>query len=230
MDTGYFLNKRTVFIRNFYTQSAACFGETKRQIELSLPPFDDPPYSEDSEPPFLEQWLDAESGRDIVAMTCVSLLSDTLKLYFETLKARVIGFEFADSEKKAFREGFVKAHLGALSGILETDWSDCPADLGVIEQVVLARNRWQHGTNLAWLGSSHDSSTLAKYPRPFFVTEEEGRIWNESGGDPGSLLAPRLVITAESLFAAIEHVEKLVAYIEGRLDKVWEWRRGRAES
>jgi hypothetical protein len=142
---------------------------------------------------------------------------------------RVIGYDFAEPQKKVFSEGFVNAHLGALSGILRTDWSDCPADLGVIEQVVLARNRGQHGTNLTWVGSSHDSNTLAKYPKPFFVSEEEGRIWSESGGDPSSLLAPRLVITGKSLFAAVEQVEKLVAYIEGRMDKAWEWRRGGAE-
>jgi hypothetical protein len=54
---------------------------------------------------------------DVVAMTCVSLLSDTLKLYFEALRVRVVGFDFGGRREEAFRQGFVKAHLGALGGI-----------------------------------------------------------------------------------------------------------------
>jgi hypothetical protein len=231
MDVGYFLNKRTAFIRRFYAESASRFEEIKRQIELSLPPFDDPPDSEDPEPPFLEQWLDADSARDIAAMTCVSLLSDTLKLYFEALRVRVIGFNFGGRRDEAFRDGFVRAYLGALGEILQTDWSDCPADVGVIEQMVLARNRGQHGTSLTSIVANHDTKTLAKYPKPLFVSPEESRVWSESGGNPDSLLVPRIVITKESLFTAIEQVERLAAFIEGRMDKAWEWRRrdGRKE-
>jgi hypothetical protein len=161
---------------------------------------------------------------DVVAMTCVSLLSDTLKLYFEALRVRVIGFNFAGRREEVFREGFVRARLGALGGILETDWSDCPADLGVIEQVVLARNRGQHGASLSWIGADHDNRRLAKYPKPFFVSPEESRVWNENGGDPNSLLAPQIVITKESLFAAIEQVEKLAAFIDSRMNTAWDWR------
>ena len=53
----------------------------KRQIEQEEPPFDDPPYSEDPEPAFLEEWLEAETSIQIVGLACVSLLADTLKLY-----------------------------------------------------------------------------------------------------------------------------------------------------
>jgi hypothetical protein len=118
----------------------------------------------------------------------------------------------------------VKAYLEVLGGILETDWSDCHADVSVIEQVVLARNRGQHGTSLTWIGAGHDTKALAKYPKPFFVSPEESWIWNEHGGDTSSPLAQWVVITAESLFAAIEQVEKLAAFIESRMDKAWDWR------
>jgi hypothetical protein len=50
------------------------------------------------------------------------------------------------------------------------------------------------------------------------VSPEESRAWNESRGDPSSLLAPQIVITRESLFAAIEQVERLAAFIESKMD------------
>jgi hypothetical protein len=141
VDVVYFLKERTNFIRFYYDQCVVPFAKIKHQIDNELPPFDDPPYSEDPEPRYLDKWMDADTGIQIVGLSCVSLLSDSLKLYFGSLQHRVIGFRFCDeeSEKKAFKKGFVAAYTGILGYILDTDWSDCPADLKIIEQVVLAR-------------------------------------------------------------------------------------------
>jgi len=190
MDATYFLKKRTKFIRYLYTEGTRPFGEIQRQIENSLPPYDDPPYSEDAEPPYLEDWMDAATARDVQAMACLSLLSDTLKLYFETLRSRVIGFDFSEPQKDVFRDGLVPAYRSVLGKILETDWRDCPAYLALIEQVVLARNRSQHGGSLSSLDVTHDAKTLTKHPRPFFVSENEYRTWVASGGRPDSGLTP----------------------------------------
>jgi len=223
MDATYFLKNRTEFIRKFYAQGVKPFGGIKHAIENELPPYDNPPYSEDPEPAFLAEWLDADAAIKVLGLSCVSLLSDTMKLYFQTLQRRVIGFSFRD-EKTAFKRGFVDAYLGVLGHILETDWTDCPVNVAVIEQVVLARNRGQHGTSLMSLSVTHDEKTLEKYPNPFFVSEDERRIWTESGADPRSILAPSIEITSDALFAAIEHVEKLADWIDSRLDKAWAWR------
>jgi hypothetical protein len=223
VDATCFLKNRTALIRSFYTEGAKPFDGIKHAIENDLPPFDSPPYSEDPEPAFLADWLNADTAIKLLGLSCVSLLSDTLKLYFQTLQSRVIGFSFKD-ERTAFKRGFVDAYLGVLGGILETDWSDCPADVAVIEQVVLARNRGQHGGSLTSFDVTHDETTLEKYPRPFFMGEEELRIWTESGADPSAFLAPSVEITSEALFAAIAHVDKLAEWIDGRLDKAWAWR------
>src|SRR5437588_360489 len=166
MDATYFLKRRTRFIRYLYTEGAKPFTEIQQRIENSLPPYDDPPYGEDPEPPYLEDWMEAGTARDVLAMSCLSLLSDTLKLYFETLRSRVIGFSFTQPEK-IFRDGFVAAYKAVLGEILDTDWRDCPADLALIEQVALARNRGQHGSSLLSLDVTHDAKTLTKHPRPF---------------------------------------------------------------
>jgi hypothetical protein len=121
MDAAYFLKNRTAFIRFFYDEGAKAFADVKRKIEHELPPYDCPTYSESGEPAFLDEWMDAEAALDVLGLACISLLSDSLKLYFQTLRDRVIGFSFRN-EKAAFRQGFPAAYLSALGEILETDW------------------------------------------------------------------------------------------------------------
>lgn len=229
MDVVYFLKKRTSFIRSYYDRCVSPFAEIKHQIENEMAPFDDPPYSEDPEPPYLEEWIDADTGIQIVGLSCISLLSDSLKLYFVSLQHRVIGFKFSDEEnKQAFKKGYFAAYMGALGYILDTDWSDCPADIGIIEQVVLARNRGQHGGDLTSFYVSYDHHTLDKHPRPFFVNEQERKSWMEDDrATASSFLMPSVEVTRETLFTAIEHIEKLADWIEGRMDKAANWRTGR---
>lgn len=200
------------------------FLDIQHNIEKGLPPFNDPPYSEDPEPPFLEEWINAATGINVVGQSCVSLLSDSLKLYFSTLQTRVIGFVLSDAEKPATKgQGFVALSLGK---ILDTDWTDCPARFDVIEQVVLARNRSQHGSSLISHQLRHDPDTSRKHPLPlFFASDQELQEWRESQRDEDSYFAPMLEITKDKLFEASYEVEKLANCIEGRIDEAWEWRR-----
>lgn len=82
MDADYFLKQRTAFISFFYDESTRAFSAICVKIENSESPFDDPPYSEDPEPPFLREWMDAKTAIEIVRQSCVGLLSDSLKLFF----------------------------------------------------------------------------------------------------------------------------------------------------
>ena len=63
MDVLFFLKERTKFIRYFYETAGEPFRETIRKIEADEAPFDDPPYSEDGEPPFLEEWTEADEEK-----------------------------------------------------------------------------------------------------------------------------------------------------------------------
>jgi hypothetical protein len=225
MDAAYFLKERTRFVRFYYDASAAGFAEVKRQIELELPPYDNPPYSEDPEPPFLEEWLDAESALEVLGLSCVSLLSDSLKLYFNTLQKKNIGFSFDANEKVALKQGFPAAYRMALGAILNTDWSDCPADFAVIEQVVLARNRGQHGEDLTSLRTTYDRTMLEKHPLPIFANSEELSMLTAEDGSLASFLMPSIRVTRDALFAAIDEVEKLADWIDARMGQAHVWRR-----
>ena len=223
MDATYFLKNRTALIRSFYATGARGFVDLKAKIEAGEPPFDDPPYSEDPEPPYLSEWMDAETSLDILGMASLSMLSDSLKLYLNTLADRVIGFSF-ENRKAAFREGFVPAYFAALGEILATDWSDCPVDRGLIEQIVLIRNRGQHGEELSTFTVTLDAKMLEKHPQPFFVTEDEGSALTAEGGSLGSFLMPSIRITATGLERAIDEVNALADWIDSRLDRAHAWR------
>jgi hypothetical protein len=225
MDVGFFLKRRADFIRFFYAESIRPFQEIQHRIENKLSPFDDPPYSEDPEPAYLKEWMNARTAIDVVGLSCVSLLSDALKMYFNTLQHRQIGFKITkEAHAEAKRRGFVLFYKDALGIVLDTDWQDCPANLDVIEQVVLARNRSQHGDDITSHHVTHDAATLRKHPRPFFASDDELKSWEDSGSDEQSYFAPTLEITQEKFVAATYEIEKLADWIESRMDKAWQWR------
>jgi hypothetical protein len=229
MNAVYFLKMRTSFIRFFYEEGVKPFRNIQQKIELGEYPFDNPPYSEDPEPAFTEQWGDAETAVAVLGQTCISILFDTLKLYFQSLGDRVIGFSLSEEGKAiAKKQGFVAAYKAVLGQILETDWVDSAVCFDVIEQVVLARNRSQHGSSLTSFHIAHDGNALKKHPRPFFASDIELQTWNERGGDVNSLFLPALEVTPNKLFSAIEEAERLADWIESRMGKVWEWRQNAA--
>lgn len=132
-----------------------------------------------------------------------------------------LGFSLSAKGKDvAKKKGFLLAYKGAIGELLETDWADCPVRFDVIEQIVLARNRAQHGQHLSILGARHDPKTLAMHGDLIFATEAELKMWADGGADTHSWFAPRIEITEENLGAAITEVEKLADWIEERIPDV----------
>lgn len=223
MDAAFFLRTRTRFIRWYYSTAVAPFREIQRKIHVEEAPYDEPPPSFDpecDEPPFLEEWAEAFNAEQVVGWSAVSLLADSLKLYFVALKQQ-LGFKLTEKARKSIKnKGLVPAYRKVIGEILETDWSDCPANFDIIEQVVLARNRAQHGKHLSILGARHDRETLKKHRELVFATEEERQMWKAEGADFDTLLAPRLNVTKENLEAAITEMEKLADWIEDQIPEV----------
>ena len=225
MDAGYFLKRRTEFVRFFFTEGQAAFDRVLQNIEEGNPPYDNPEYSEDPEPAFLEEWMTARTALQIVGQTSVSLLSDALKLYFHTMQSRVIGFTISkEAEATVRKKGWVALYRDAFGLIFDTDWRDCPADFNIIEQVVLARNNSQHGNELTSHRIVLDPKTLDRHPQPWFASEEEVAAWKEHGGGPSSFFAPELQVTRQSLFTAADHIEMLADWIDARMERVTVWR------
>ena len=204
VDAAFFLRLRTRFIGRYYSTGVKPFREVQRKIDAEHSPYDEPPSSFDpeyGEPAFLEEWIEADDAAQVVGQSAVSLLSDALKLFCKALEQQ-LGFRLsAEGKAIAKKEGFLSAYRGALGELLETDWTDCPVRFDVIEQIVLARNRAQHGEHLSMLGARHDPKTLTRHRDLILASENELRMWVDDGADPETLLAPRLEITEENLGA-----------------------------
>jgi len=142
MDVRYFLSRRLDFIRQFYEMSSAPFIERKRLIEAEEEPFV-PPYSEDPEPAYLEEWLEAEESLQVLGRTCISMLAAVFHLYFKTWE-RQIGVPVDASLKGDFKNGWFNGYKAYFARHFRIRFEDGPFRLGVLEEIVLVRNRAQH--------------------------------------------------------------------------------------
>ncbi|MFG6546378.1 hypothetical protein [Sulfitobacter sp. 1A13730] len=223
MDIRWFLKQRLDFIRIHYDCSASAFLNTVRQIENGEAPFDTPPYTEDGEPAFQKQWEDANTSIDLIGISCVSLLSDALKLYLNSLKRIEFRFEFDETEQKALKNGYVFAFKAALGKILNTDWVESGVDFEILEQVVLARNQGQHGNDITGFRFKIDAKTIRQHPRPIFGRTEEIEAMDGQDLAVNNFLGIAMKIDRASLFSAIDEIEKLSDWVELNRERALPW-------
>lgn len=213
MDIESFLKLRTAFIRYFYENSVRPFNEILNAIENHEDPYI-PTYSEDGEPPFLEEWMDAEQGVDAIGHACISMLSSSLQLFLKSWvnrleKDRSIKFNL-DFKKKGWFNGYKE-----IFAQLDLPLSQCSTDLDVIEQVVLARNRVQHPEDLTTLRVNHSESDLKRFPKPFFTNETELEMAMRDDDDSIAWwLRPSVKPTREKIFAVIYQIEAFCSWLE----------------
>ena len=217
MEVLYFLKERLNLIRHFYDAASAPFSATKRQIEDEEPPFE-PPYSEDGEPTFLTEWLQADTELEVLGRACVSMLSDSLKLYFLSWERDLwVEPPCGKCFPAAFRKGFLPGYLACFGEALGIEWKDCPADLNVLEQVILARNRSQHPVEITSLDVTHDQATRDKHPNLFFAQPTETDIAAATSDAGLFMLHARIHVSRDRLFQAIDETEKLAGWLEERM-------------
>ncbi|MCZ7889729.1 hypothetical protein [Agrobacterium salinitolerans] len=118
MEVLYFLRERLTSIRNFYETSSGPFREVIAAIEDNRPPFDDPPYSEDGEPPYFAEWMEAYSALEVLGRTCVSMLSASLQLYFKSRESELCVKWEKGERAKAFKEGMIQGHRTCFETVL----------------------------------------------------------------------------------------------------------------
>lgn len=215
MDVYFFFKQRTDLIRHFYDAAAAPFVETKRCIEERIAPFDDPAYDESGEPPFISEWLQADVERELVGRAAVSMLSEALKQFFVTWERRTWAKQpCADCFRKEFKSGFIPGYVACFAEAFDVDWSTCPADMDVLKQVVMARNRAQH-PDLVMDHLSHDEKSMEAHPRPFFVHPGDEDL--DYAGT--NFLSPTIHISREKLLQAIDHAERLTWWLQQKIEE-----------
>jgi hypothetical protein len=219
MDVEYFLTERTKFIRTFYDAAVGPFLLRKRLIEDEEPPFV-PPYSEDPEPAFLVEWIEADTAIELIGRTCVSMLSDSLKLYFSEWE-RQLGTKCQMQHASTFKKsGFLSGFRACLQQYTKIDWVDGPFDFDVIEQIVLARNDSQHPTEITDISIGHKSAFNNGNRSLFFAHEREFDLLPEKGSLGWSIMNPKIHVSRENLLEAIRQVELLIQWLEPQLFSV----------
>jgi hypothetical protein len=217
VDVLFFLKDRTKFIRRFYEGAGEPFRTTIRKIEAGEAPFDDPPYSEDSEPAFMEEWMEANKSLEMLGRTCVSMLSASLQLYFKTWEQK-LGVVWEQGErKKAFKNGFVQGYRTCFGSVLKLSLGDCPVDFDILEDVVLARNSDQHPDNITTMRVPLARQERSDERPPFFVSENERKMFSDPDMAGNSWMRPSLLVSPEALANAIEQVELLGEWLEERI-------------
>lgn len=213
MDVRFFLDQRLIFIQQLYLNGVAPFEERKRKIEAEEEPFV-PPYSEDAEPAFQIEWMEANASIQVLGSACLSMLSASLHLFFTEWERR-LGPPPGDSIKAEFKRGwpngyraFFKAHWGVR-------FEDGPCDFGLLEELVLARNQIQHPDSLVFESARYSASDLERLSSPFFISDRERELISEVDTDVSRwLIQPSIDITSEKLLHALSEVRKFVEWLE----------------
>jgi hypothetical protein len=215
MDVLWFFKDRLKSISSFYVTASQPFIATIAAIDDQTPPFDHPPYDESGEPAYMDEWQEATLGLDLLGRAALSMLSASLKLYFETWE-RDLGMPWNSKteKKRALGEGFVPAYWKGFASALGFDPNTRPADFDLIEQIVLGRNRDQHPQEITSLRVKHRLTDLRRFSSTFFIQDSDRALLDE---DMVQWMAPSLNVDAAGLTAAIAEVERLADWMEPRL-------------
>ena len=213
MNVGFFLKGRIAFIRQLYSTASAPYVERKRKIEAEEDPFV-PPYSEDDEPAFLEEWIEADESLHVLAYSCVSMLAAALHLYLKTWE-RQFGIPVDDSLKSVFKKSWLNGYKVYFARHAGIQFDDSHVDLEVLEEIVLARNRVQHPECITSQRTHYADDDLKKLPHPFFVDDRDNSLLADlDEGEKPWLIPPTLHVTGEKLSAAIAEVKRFTDWLE----------------
>lgn len=211
MDLDYFLKERLEYAEFFFTTAAKPFEKIISSIEKEEPPFV-PVHDESGEPQFLKEWMDANTGLESVGITALSMLASSLQLFLNDWARRIE--DPNNRYKRTHRKrGWFYAYLKILEKV-DIDLDDCPSDLELIEQVVLARNRGQHPDHLTTLRTTHSKNDLEKHPSPYFVSETDRRIIDFDGDDQSWWLTPNIYVDHEKFKRVTTEIEKMCNWLE----------------
>lgn len=198
------LSQKLKFIKWFFERTTLPFIEIKRKIEAGEPPYEPNMSDEDGEPPFALQWSDADEGLQLQGQLCLNLLQRSLWEYLDGNVRR--SRSHRPSKKNNWFENYKNWFVER--GV---DWSASGADLSLIEELTLARNRVQHGStrDAHSLLKRQDEDYLERFPNALFQSDFEARVFRNIG--------PKLrtiELTDLKLDRAAEEIMKLANFIE----------------
>lgn len=209
MDHLAFVQAKLQFIRDFYKKAAKPFKTTKRQIEKRTGPFRHYPPGfdpEDAEPPYIEEWVEADADLNILGQSCLCLIQISFKDFLDVL-AKGRGNAKPNTKGNWFKKykNFFQEHYGI-------DWDGAHVDLALLEDICLTRNSIQHSQHHRRFYSLDRTQTAdhrARFPDSIFADGIDKQLFPSARTDEPY----RIKVTEESLYAALETIEKFCAYL-----------------
>ena len=183
-------------------------------IEAEEEPFSPQYQDESGEPAYLEEWLEADESIQVLGRACISMLASTLKVYLETWR-KIINLPTDSTVESMFKKSWLtgyKAYFATHAGV---PFDNCPVNLKLLEELVLARNRVQHPESLTTESSHYSDADLKKLAHPFFIDESD-RDFSATATEERSewLLPPAIRVTPEKFEASVKAVEQFAEWLE----------------
>jgi hypothetical protein len=204
------LRDKLRFIERHYAAASAPFREAKRKIEDGEEPFEPPPFdpetATDFDPPFLEEWQEADESLNIQGQAALKLvhgaLHDYLKAFVDLYRVPLTanGRNWLERYKKHFYDTY------------DIDFEKGPVPLAELEEVNLARNDVEHSGQAFGMTRRQSKPHQLKFPEGLFVDEFDRHKARTSPGPwPG-----RIVVTDDGLKEAIRRVETFCEFLDSQ--------------
>mgnify|MGYP001033864192 CR=1 FL=1 len=206
MDLLYFLRERVDFIRYFYGATVPVFDETKRKIDEGEDPFADWPLGEYSDAPaFAEEWGRADFATNVVGLACLGMLQTVFQSFLKEHLTEMGGAELLNEVSKMKKGNLFANYREFFNEKWGIDWASSGANLVLIEQMILARNDFNHNFDIfgtfVYLTESHSN----KHPDTAF----RDPAWPASDVFPSALR-----VEAAVLDSVIDAVDTLCEYLQ----------------
>ncbi len=202
------LRDKLRFIERHYAAASGPFRETKRKINDGEEPYAPPPFDPetavDFEPPFLEQWQEANESLNIEGQAALKLVQGALRDYLSSF-VELYGTPVTASGKNWLQR--YKKHFLATYGI---DWEKGPVPLDDLEEVNLARNDVEHGGEPFGMTRRQSQEHALRFPSGLFVDEIEKQLFQASD----SSWPRRIEVTDAGLKEAIRRVEGFCEFLD----------------
>lgn len=222
MDVFGFLKLRLDFIRQLHERSCAPFVLIKQQIEDEVPPYE-PPYTEDGEPPFLGEWLEADESIQALGYACISMLAASLQLFLKTWE-KELGKPVQPQYKALFKKkGWMNGYRQYFIDILGIDYANAPIKMIRLEEIVRARNIVQHPDFISSNMVSFTDDDLKVLQEPFLSSEVDRRMSRSFSSEGRWFLPLNLHVPPEKFMIALNDVARFAAWLDENIYDVLGW-------
>jgi len=206
MDLVYFLRERVGFVRYFYGATVSVFDETKRKIDEGEEPFADWPPGEDSDTPaFAEEWGRADFATNVIGLACLGMLQSVFQSFLKEHLTEMGGAKLLNQVSKMNKGNWFANYRAFYNEKLGIDWASSGANLVLLEQMILARNDFNHNLEIfgtfVYLTESHST----KHPYTAF---------RDSAWPVSDVFPSPLKVEAGVLDSTIEAVDALCEYLQ----------------